>query len=449
MIGKLPNQNQINMFRPILKQIINPRHTLVLLAEEIPWDEFEEQFKHLYSETGMPAKPIRLMVGLLILKQLKGLGDETVVKEWIQNPYYQYFCGEAEFQWNLPCDPSDLVHFRNRIGKDGVEKILEVSIKIQPGKDRRRAMEMIAIDTTAQEKNITYPTDVKLRKKIIENCKKIAKKEGIQLRQSYTRTVKGLMFKQRFAHHPKNYQKAEKAKRRLRTIAGRLVRELRRKLHESQLPKYRERLDLYERVLAQKKQDSQKIYSLHEPDVACIAKGKVAKKYEFGSKVSVAMSKEENIVFGVVNYAGNPNDNKTVEDTLKKVEQLTGRKVRAAIVDRGYKSKKWVNGTQIIKPEPLGSNSSPYEKAKMRKYFRRRSAIEPIIGHMKNQYGMGRNYLKGEKGDVINAIMAGAAFNFKRWLNQKLKDISGFIQKLMLEMNTLIEKDIFIYKLSC
>ncbi len=245
MIGKSPNQNQINMFKSTLKQIINPRHSLVLLADEMPWHEFENEYKHLYSNTGLPAKPIRLMVGLLILKQIKGLGDETVVKEWVQNPYFQYFCGESEFRWEAPCDPSDLVHFRNRIGGDGVEKILEISVKIQPEKDKKRAMEIVSLDTTVQEKNITYPTDVKLSKRIIEQCQKIAKREGVKLRQSYKRILKKLMLMQRFAHHPKNYRKAEKAKRKMHTIAGRLIRELKRKLPDSQLPQYLNRLDLY------------------------------------------------------------------------------------------------------------------------------------------------------------------------------------------------------------
>jgi IS5 family transposase len=285
---------------------------------------------------------------------------------------------------------------------------------------------------------------VKLSKRIIEQCQKIAKREGVKLRQSYKRILKKLMLMQRFAHHPKNYRKAEKAKRKMHTIAGRLIRELRRKLPDSQLPQYINRLDLYARVLDQKKWDKNKIYSLHEPHVACIAKGKVAKKFEFGSKVSVAMSKEENMVLAVVNYTGNPNDSKTVEDTLNKVEQITGRKVKAAIVDRGYKVKKTVNGTQIIKPSPLGSGSTAYEKMKMRKYFRRRSAIEPVISHMKNQYMMKRNFLKGVQGDVINAVMAGAAFNFKRWLNQKLKEISGLIHRWIIIPIQIDEKFIHI-----
>ena len=438
MLGNSPNQNQLNMFSSTLKQILNPRHTLVQLADELPWYEFDRQYHHLYSETGLPSKPIRLMVGLLILKQLKNLSDEEVVKQWVQNPYYQYFCGESEFQWEAPCDPSDLTHFRNRIGKDGFDKILEVSIRIQPESKKRRSKnrmtKTVVLDTTVQEKNITFPTDVKLRKKIIASCQRMALEEGLILRQSYRRTVKKLMLAQRFSHHPKNRKKAEKAKRKLKTIAGRLVRELERKLPEHRLSAYQDKLDIYKKVLSQQRQDSDKIYSLHESEVACIAKGKVANKYEFGSKVSLATTLDGNIILGVVNYTGNPHDSRTIKDTLKKVEQLTKGKIDQAVVDRGYRWKKQINGTKIILPDSPKTNTTAYHKRKMRRYFRRRAAIEPVIGHMKKAYRMKRNYLKGVQGDVINAVMAGAAFNFKRWLNLKVKEFSGFILKLIIKI---------------
>ena len=194
-------------------------------------------------------------------------------------------------------------------------------------------------------------------------------------------------------------------------------------------------------MLAQKKQDKNKIYSLHESEVACIAKGKVAKRFEFGSKVSVATSKGGNIVLGVVNYTGNPHDSRTIEETLNKVESLTKCKVEEAIVDRGYRWKKQINGTEIIFPDPLKQNATNYQKRKMRANFRRRAAIEPVIGHMKHSYRMKRNYLKGVQGDVINAVMAGAAFNFKRWLNQRLKDVSGFILNFLQNYKNISTPD--------
>jgi IS5 family transposase len=262
MRGENPNQSQLNLFKPILKQIINPSHSLVLLAEQIPWNEFEKEYKDLYSNTGRPAKPIRLMVSLLILKQLHNLGDETVVEQWVQNPYFQYFSGEKEFQWKFPCDPSDLVHFRKRIGEDKINKILEVSIKIQDDKVHK---DRVLIDTTVQEKNITYPTDVKMRVRVIEKCRQIATSEGIMLRQSYKRTVKELQLLQRFSRSNRQRKKADRAKKRLRTIANILLRELNTKLPIQRRELYQPILAKYERAVNQKLEDKDKIYSLHEP----------------------------------------------------------------------------------------------------------------------------------------------------------------------------------------
>lgn len=443
MKSNSPDQYQTNLYRPVLKQLINPRDALALLSDKIPWKKLEKDFEQYYSHTGTPAKPVRLMAGLLILKQLYNLGDETVVKEWVHNPYFQYFCGESEFQWSFPCAPSDLVHFRNRIGKKGIEKIFEVSVHLQ-GKDAHS--KEIVVDTTAQEKNITYPTDVKLAVKVINKCVKIAGKESVTLRQSYTRTTKKLMLMQRYVHHPKNRKKAASAKRKLKTIAGRLVRELKRKLNEETLTAYRNELDLFEKVLAQKQQDKNKIYSLHEPDVSCIAKGKVAKKFEFGSKVSVAMTKDTNVVVGVVNFTGNPHDSKTLESTLEQISSILKKDPQAVIADRGYRGKTKINQTQIIIPKPLSKTASAYRKAKTRKRFRRRAAIEPVIGHLKSDFRMSRNFLKGVKGDHINALMAGAAWNFRRVLRKIEQTVLWLIIKPVNQLQLIVTIDL---KLSC
>jgi len=420
MKGKSPNQGQLNLFRPILKQIIDPNHELVILADKFPWSELEKEFSNLYSHTGSPAKPIRLMVGLLLLKQMFNYGDETIVQAWVQNPYYQYFCGESEFQWKFPCDPSDLVHFRNRIGKQGVEKIFSCSVKIQ-GK-RTLNKKDILIDTTAHEKNITFPTDVKLYKKIAEKCNKIAKEEGIELRQSYTRTIKKLMLQQRFSHHPKRRKQANKAKRKIHTIAGRLTRDLERKLEPDQLLKYENQLIIFKKVLLQKKNDKNKIYSLHEPEVACIAKGKAHKQYEFGSKASFAILPKSNIVVGVVNYPGNPHDSQTLEDTLKHAEKTTERNFEHAIVDRAYKGKTKIGDTQIIVPGRRAGTRS--QQQRMRRKCRSRAAIEPIIGHLKYDCRMLRSYLKGINGDEINALLGASAFNMRQLLRKIRQEIN-------------------------
>ena len=413
MLGKTPDQKQKNLFQPLIKEFINPEHPLVVLSDKIPWKEQEDKFRGLYSYTGQPSKPVRMMSGLLILKQMYNLGDETLMPEWVRDPYFQYFCGEAEFQWRFPCDPSDLVHFRKRIGKEGVEKILELSVRLQPRKDLRKRD--VLVDTTVQEKNITFPTDTKLYVKVIEKSIKIAKKEGLVLRQSYKRTTKQLLLKQRFAHHPKRKKEANKAQRKLRTIAGRLTRELERKLPEEKLNLYNNDLELFKKVIARKRLDKDKIYSLHEPETACIAKGKAHKKYEFGSKVSFAMLPGSNIIVGVVNFKGNPHDSTTLEDTLKHSKKISGKEFNNAIVDRGYRGKKKIDKTNIISPGPPIKDNQ-YQRRKKRRQCQSRAAIEPIIGHIKHDCRMARNYLKGTVGDEMNAILAGAAFNFRRLL---------------------------------
>jgi IS5 family transposase len=427
MIGKSPNQNQRNLFRPVLKEFINPEHPLVVLSGKVPWKQLEKDFSDLYSNTGQPAKPIRLMVGILLLKRMYNLGDETIMDRWIQDPYFQYFCGESEFQWDYPCDPSDLVHFRNRIGTEGVEKLFQLSVEIQ--KDKFTRKRDLVVDTTAQEKNVTYPTDAKLYRKIVEKCNKIAKEEGIQLRQSYTRVIKQLLIDQRFAHHPKKRKKATKSKKKMKTIAGRITRDLERKLPQTILPKYQDEIDLFKRVIVQVKSDKNKVYSLHEPFVACLAKGKAHKKFEFGSKVSFAMLPGSNLIVGVKNFNGNPHDSTTLEDTLNHVKKITGKIFSNAIVDRGYRGKKAIGETKIILPNsPKGK--TPYQKRKMRKKCRSRAAIEPIIGHIKTDCRMARNYLKGTVGDEMNAILAATGFNLRLLLKEIERNIILTIFKI-------------------
>ncbi len=417
MKGKLPSQDQKNLFRPILKEIVNPKHELVILANKMDWKYYENCFGVHYSHLGRPSVPIRTMVGLLLLKRIYNLGDETVMEQWLQNPYFQYFCGESEFQWEYPCDPSDMVHFRKRIGAEGAEKIFQSSVTIR--KDEIKNNDVL-IDTTAQEKNITYPTDAKLLIKVIELCNKIAENENISQRQNYKRTIKKLLSKQRFAHHPKRKKEASSALRKLRVIAGRLVRELERRLSRAALELYREQLRNCNKIVLQKRQDANKIYSLHEPDTACIAKGKAHKKFEFGSKVSIAIVPGSNIIVGIKNFNGNPNDTSTLEPALTNIEKITGIKFKNAIVDRGYKGKALINGTQIISPKPPNQKQA-YSKSVMRKKCRSRAAIEPVIGHVKKDCRMQTNYLKGNIGNEMNANLAAAGFNFKGLL-RKIKE---------------------------
>lgn len=429
MKGNSPDQNQKSLFNTPLKEMLNPRNGLYQIAEKIPWEEFEKEFAVYYTKNfGRPAKPIRLMVSLLMLKQLSGLGDETVVEQWLQNPYWQYFSGENVFQWKFPVEPSDLVHFRKRIGIKGVEKILEVSIKLH-GKSSKE--NDVVVDTTVQEKNITFPTDVKLCKKIIDQCNKIFKKEGIEIRQSYKRTVKKLLLKQRFRNHPKNRKKALSAERKMKTIAGRLVRELRRKMSREQIKNYEDKLKLYETVLKQKKGDKNKIYSLHELEVYCISKGKEHKRYEFGTKASIVITKNSGIVVGALNVK-NDYDGHTLETVLAQSERLRDKEIKKAIVDRGYRGVTKIGETEIHCPKKPKKNQSYSETRRKRKDFRRRASIEPIISHLKTDFLLSRNFLKGEIGDSINLILSGAAFNLRK-LIRKLEFIFAILKMLFIE----------------
>jgi IS5 family transposase len=427
MIGKNKQSGQMNFLYQTLKDQLNPRNPLYQLTGKIDWGSVDADFAEYYIDFGRPAKPVRLMVSLLILKQLHNLSDESVVERWVENPYFQYFSGETHFQWSMPCDPSDLVHFRHRVGKEGIEKIFRLSVQLQ-GKDARQ--KSVSIDTTVQEKNITFPTDLKLAVRIIAKCRSIAEKEDIELRQSYKRIVKEHILNQRFKDHPKNKKKAMASARKVKTIAGRLVRELGRKLPVQSA--HRTELGLFRKVLSQTRQSKNKVYSLHEPDVSCIAKGKDHKKYEFGSKVSFAITKTTNVIVSVVTFKGNPYDGGTLKDTLDFHERITGLRAKEATVDRGYRGRKMVDGTIIYTPSPPKPKDSAYRKQQARVRFRRRAAIEPIFGHAKQDHRMARNYLKRFIGDEINALMAASAFNFRRWL-RKVKLLPSFLSRWLAQ----------------
>lgn len=410
-------------FFSTFEEWLNHKHPLYIIANQIQWQRFEEAFsKHYCADNGAPAKPIRLMTGLLILKHLRNISDESVVEQWAENAYYQYFCGEHCFAAKEPCVPTELVEFRKRIGEKGVELIFQESIRIN-GKDAQE--KEATTDTTVQEKNITFPTDSKLHKKIINKCKKIAEQENIELRQSYTFILKKLFLDQRFRNHPKNKSKARKADRKVKIIAGRLVRELDRKLSPLSLALNHSSLEIFKKILSQEKHTPHKIYSIHEPHVQCIAKGKDHKKYEFGSKVSIMTTKTTGVIIGALNIPVNDYDAHTLEPALEQQQLLTGQILKNNFVDRGYRGLKQVRGTNIILPNPNPKNN--YQKEKLRKGFRRRAAIEPRIGHLKNDHRLSRNFYKGIFGDNINVMMAAAGMNFKRMFNKWKKNPPLFI----------------------
>src|ERR1700733_152314 len=403
---------QLGMFTGFADQL-DQKHPLYLLANKIDWSVFENAFKIYYSETmGKPAKPIRLMVALLILKYVRNISDESVVAQWSENLYYQYLSGEHHFQPTIPCVPTELVAFRQRIGEAGVELILKESIRVNEPPDNTGGTTVVSIDTTVQEKNITYPTDDKLYKKIIKKCWQIADKEGVDLRQSYTQTVKKLSHLQRFKNTKNGAKSARKAGKKIKVIAGRLVRDLSRKLPLDRLGVHLPSLKLYQRVLSQKRSDTNKIYSLHEPDVKCYSKGKEHKKFEFGSKASILVDQTTGIIMGALNFTETLHDSKTLPEVLEQYERLTGKEADEVFVDRGYKGISTYKSSKIHVPKPDKNISRT-----KRKKHSKRAAIEPVIGHLKTDYRLCRNYLKGILGDMMNLILSAAAMNFKRVMN--------------------------------
>lgn len=431
MLAKKQSESQLSFYSTFEEQL-NHHHPLYILARQINWQIFEKEFSKHYSENfGAPAKPIRLMVGLLVLKHIRNLSDESVVEQWSENAYYQYFCGEKTFAAKEPCVPTELVEFRKRIGEQGVELILKESIRVN-GKDGEE--KEATTDTTVQEKNITFPTDTKLHKKIIQKCVGLAAREGVALRQSYKHVVKKLSLDQRFRNHPKNKAKARKADRKIKTIAGRLVRELDRKLAAAH--PFRIKLSLFEKVLAQQQNDKQKIYSLHEPHVQCIGKGKEHKKYEFGSKVSIMTTKNSGVIIGAINIPTNDYDAHTLQAAIEQQQRLTGIQLINNFVDRGYRGVKQVLSTNIITPQHKATDTN-YQKQKLRKGFRRRAGIEPKISHLKQDHRLSRNFYSGIFGDNINVMLAAAAMNFKRMMNKWKKNPPAFIFWLRFQLQML------------
>lgn len=425
MIKPKKINNTKNAFYQRLDEMINLRHELCILSERINWEAIESGLSEYYSEVGRHAKSIRLMVSLLLLKQICNVSDETVVAKWIENPYWQYFSGEEYFQWKFPCDPTELVKFRNRIGVNGIELIFKESINIH-GKHAQET-EIIA-DTTVQEKNITFPTDTKLHLKIIGWALRMRSKFGLILRQSYTRTIKTLRWNTRYLKTPRRAKEGRKAVSKIKTIAGRLLREIKRLLSPEILEQYAEKISNMEHILKQKINDKNKIYSIHAPETACIAKGKEHKKYEFGSKVSILRTSKNGIIVGARSFAGNPYDGDTLAPALEQAARLRATQIDRVLVDEGYRGRNKIGETDVIRAHRPMKDVS---KFKHRKWFRRRAAVEASISHLKIDHRMNRNYLKGSIGDSINCMLAAAAFNLKMFMNRVRSFCAFFILRFV------------------
>ena len=401
-----------DLFRNRLDNLIDRRHEWVRLATLIDWERFDRQWGEAFCEHGRPAIATRLIAGLHYLKHTYGLSDDEVVQRWAENPYWQYFCGETYFQHELPLNPSSLSRWRKRLGESGMESLLSATIEAALASKavKPRELRRVTVDTTVQEKAVAFPTDSKLYNRARERWVRLARVHAVPLRQSYVRVGPRRLFRNHRYGYARQTRRMRRTTAKLKTVLGRVVRDLERKLvdqPDAVQAAFVEELAVARRLLAQQRQDKHKLYARHAPEVECIAKGKVPRRYEFGVKVSIAATNRSNRVVGAKSLPGNPHDSHTLKDALRQVQRLTGRQPERCYVDLGYRGHD-VDDTQVFKArQKRGVTHS------IRRELKRRNAIEPIIGHRKNDGLLQRNYLKGAEGDAIHVILCGAGQNLR------------------------------------
>ena len=413
------------LFRSKLKNIINLRHELVRLGELIDWARLEAHFAPYYKEAGRPGLPIRLVVGLHLLKHIEGLSDEAVCERWERDPYMQYFCGEEYFQHAFPLERSGMTHFRNRVGDQALETLLQETLAAahRAGALSVRATEAVAVDTTVQEKAIAHPTEHGLMLTAIEHVGRQAKKAGLNLRQSYVRVARHAAMKTGRYLHAKQKKRARRQLKFMRVRLRRLIRDVRRKMQA--LPALSERtvkrldsaLGRAWRIARQKRGDQGYLYSWHAPEVECISKGKACAPYEFGCKVSIATNlhpaKGGHFILQARALHGNPYDGHTLKVALDDVRNIVGRSPSRVALDQGYKGHR-LTGHPHTAVYITGQKRGVTDEIK--RWLKRRAVVEPIIGHAKNDGLLGRNWLKGRTGDRCNTLLAAAGFNLRQLL---------------------------------
>jgi IS5 family transposase len=409
-----PDQDDLFLFQAHFDQLLNPAHPLLKLAAQIDWDSFDAAMADCYcKDNGAPAKATRLMVGLHYLKHTFNESDESVVARWVENPYWQYFCGYTHMQHTCPIHPTSLTKWRQRVGSEKLVGLLKqtVAVAVKQKHLPKRELKQVNVDTTVQEKHITHPTDSKLLYKAIVKLGRAANERGITLRQSYVRVGKRASIKAGRYAHAKQFKRMHRELRKLRTYVGRIMRDIRRKTGVIDEP-LKTLLARCAQLIDQKPGDKNKLYSLHEPQVRCISKGKAHKRYEFGQKVALATTNRYDWFVGALLVENNPYDGHTLSRTLQQVEQVTGMTPSDAYVDKGYRGHDYQGDATI---HLAGSRSKRLTETQRRRR-KRRSAIEPKIGHAKSENRLGRCYLKGLSGDAMNVILAAAGANLSKLL---------------------------------
>ena len=429
-----PEQPQREMFQIDLEQLIDMSHPLVRLGLSIDWESFEQTLGSTYHPSqGAPGIPTRLMVALHYLKYQHDLSDEDVVAAWVENPYWQHLSGMRYFQHQVAIDPSSMTRWRKRLGDAGAEQMLRATIEagIRIRVIRPAELKRINVDTTVQTKAIRFPTDARLYQRMRERLVKAARAEGLTIKQSYEHVGRRLLMQSSRYAHARQMKRARACARKLKTQLGRVVREIERQV-ETPSDVLGKLLQTAHRIHAQQRHDKNKIYSVHEPEVQCIAKGKAGKQYEFGNKVSVAVSSRGGWFVGAKSFPGNPYDGHTLAAQMKQVESLIANKVSEVYVDMGYRGHDYDGAVTVHVDKRRRGRTS---EARWR-WMKRRAAVEPSIGHLKNEHRLERNRLKGAAGNAINAILAAAAMNFQKLLRAFWRTL---LYSLMQVWNALID----------
>lgn len=437
---------ETDFFRQPLAQMIDPRHPLAVLASRLPWTQIEAALAPRFARqvrpgraiaqddlfgpsiqvagggiaaAGRPRLPVRLMVSLLYLKHAFKLSDEELVQRWAENVVWQHFSGMTYYEPRLPCDATQIGRFRLCLGESGVEELLKATIDTAVASKtiRPAEFERLIVDTTVQEKAIAHPVDSRLLEIARHKVVTCAKRAGIALKQTFVKEGKSLRRRAGGYAHAKQFKRLRKVLKRQRTILGIVLRQVQRKVGQASeataaaLTNLQTLMQRAERIRSQRPKDKNKLYALHAPEVECISKGKARNPYEFGVKVTLATTLKEGLVVGMRSMPGNPYDGHTLDETIEQVGILADQRPRTVMVDKGYKGTE-VDGVQILR-----SGQRRGVTRTMKAMIKRRSAIEPTIGHMKSEGKLARNPLKGALGDALHAVLCGAGHNIRLLLS--------------------------------
>jgi IS5 family transposase len=439
--------SEADFFRQPLVEMIDLRHPLAVLASRLPWAQIETAVAPRFARqvregqaiaqddlfvpslqvagagvAGRPRLPIRLMASLLYLKHAYKLSDEEPVERWAENVVWQHFSGMTFYEPRLLCDATQIGRFRAAIGEAGVEELLKATIDtaVMSKAIKPAVFERLIVDTTVQEKAIAHPVDSRLLEIARHKVVAAAKRAGIALKQTFAREGKSLRRRAGGYAHAKQFKRLRKVVKRQRTILGIVLREVQRKIAQTSeataltLTNLQTLMQRAERIRSQRPKDKNKLYALHAPEVECIGKGKARKPYEFGVKVSVAVTHKQGLMVGARSFTGNPYDGHTLAEQLEQATILTedtGAQPKQVVVDLGFRGVYAANPrVEIIHRGKFKSLTD-----QQRRWLKRRQAVEPAIGHLKHDNAMDRCWRQGAMGDALHAVLCAAGYNI-RWL---------------------------------